>query len=37
MKDRIFLFLNAKLEMFINMYGEEIIDTDQLDDAICII
>ena len=37
MEDYIFLFLNAKLDIFINMYEEEIIDTDHLDDAISII
>lgn len=36
MEDYIFLILNAKLGLYINMYEEEYIDTDQLDEAICI-
>ena len=34
MEDFIFHFLNAKLGLFINMYEEEVIDTDHLDNAI---
>ena len=37
MEDRIFLFLNAKLGLLINMYEEEYIDTDQLDEAMDIV
>ncbi len=36
MEDHFFLFLNAKLDLYINMYEEEYIDTDQLDEAISI-
>ena len=34
MEDYIFLILNVKLGLYINMYEEEYIDTDQLDEAI---
>ncbi|MBQ8943132.1 MAG: hypothetical protein IJ050_01400 [Clostridia bacterium] len=37
MEDHFFLFLNAKLDLYINIYEEEYIDTDQLDDAIGIV
>ena len=37
MEDYFFVFLNAKLELYINMYEEEYIDTDRLDEAFSII
>ena len=36
MEGYIFLFLNAKLDLSINMYEEEIIDTEHLDGAISV-
>lgn len=36
MEDYIFHILNAKLGLYINMYEEEYIDTNQLDEAIAI-